>query len=253
MGAAGTSTGRIAQPRPGPEGESVYPWSDLALRAPLQARNSVEIHLFRHGESEANAQGLITGQLDSGLTECGRTQASALGAALRKRYDYAWSSHLKRSIETLDLAMATAGASCSGRHIDRRLSERSLGVWEGQKRRVVPQYAQGSLSFAPPQGESYLRLTQRILSFLVDLARFSHEVDRPLTVLVSTHAGPLRVFYAILQRIPEPREVLSLEFGHCQPVVLTLSRLDWPPFVQKGAWLDEPGLLSPEVSVHQAV
>ena len=41
--------------------------------------------LVRHGQSEANAAGLLIGRADSPLTELGHRQAAALGEALAAR------------------------------------------------------------------------------------------------------------------------------------------------------------------------
>jgi broad specificity phosphatase PhoE len=40
--------------------------------------------LVRHGQSEANAAGLLLGRADSELTELGRLQASRIGQALAR-------------------------------------------------------------------------------------------------------------------------------------------------------------------------
>ncbi|MBT8446588.1 MAG: histidine phosphatase family protein, partial [Gammaproteobacteria bacterium] len=42
----------------------------------------LRIHLVRHGETDANAGGIIQGQSESHLTELGESQAAALGARL---------------------------------------------------------------------------------------------------------------------------------------------------------------------------
>ena len=57
--------------------------------------------LVRHGESEGNARGVITGSLDLGLTERGREQARLVGARLAsERVGAIYASTLRRASNT---------------------------------------------------------------------------------------------------------------------------------------------------------
>ena len=98
--------------------------------------------LCRHGETEANAAGILQGQSDSLLTELGRSQALLLGSAVARRLaasgglppcPFIYSSDLSRAVDTA----AAVVAACSG-HIelklqqDARLRERRLGPFQGR-------------------------------------------------------------------------------------------------------------------------
>jgi probable phosphoglycerate mutase len=64
-----------------------------------------EIVLVRHGETEWSRAGKHTGSTDVPLTEAGRRQAEAVGAALRnRRFAAVWTSPLARAAETCRLA-----------------------------------------------------------------------------------------------------------------------------------------------------
>jgi broad specificity phosphatase PhoE len=64
-----------------------------------------EIVLVRHGETEWSRSGKHTGRTDVPLTEDGRTEASALGAALRgRRFSLVLASPLSRALDTCRLA-----------------------------------------------------------------------------------------------------------------------------------------------------
>lgn len=71
----------------------------------VHARSSPEIVLVRHGETEWSRSGRHTGRTDVPLTEQGRRDAEALGAALRRwRFDLVLTSPLSRAKETCRLA-----------------------------------------------------------------------------------------------------------------------------------------------------
>jgi probable phosphoglycerate mutase len=61
---------------------------------PTQAR----VYIVRHGETEANRQGIIQGQMDTALNEVGVEQARMVGEFLKGvRFDRALSSDLSRA------------------------------------------------------------------------------------------------------------------------------------------------------------
>ena len=61
----------------------------------------MEIYLVRHGQSEANVNRLVCGQMDVGLSEIGRDQVMRLGRILGGiRFTRRYSSPLRRAIDT---------------------------------------------------------------------------------------------------------------------------------------------------------
>ena len=56
------------------------------------------VYLVRHGETDANRQGIIQGQMDTPLNNRGMHQAKIVGEALRSiPFDIAYSSDLTRA------------------------------------------------------------------------------------------------------------------------------------------------------------
>jgi probable phosphoglycerate mutase len=88
----------------------------------------MKLLLVRHGQSVANAEGRIQGQVDSPLNELGRKQARALAARLHTE-DWAlaavYSSDLSRAAETAAILGAAYGLPVLE---DIRLREYDLGV-----------------------------------------------------------------------------------------------------------------------------
>ena len=93
--------------------------------------------LLRHGETEANAAGVLQGQSESRLTARGRSQAAALGAALAQSLHgsdgltpIVYASDLSRASDTAQ-AVADALGGESRVATDPRLRERRLGPFQG--------------------------------------------------------------------------------------------------------------------------
>ncbi len=93
-----------------------------------------ELIAVRHGESANNATGRFTGWRDVELTELGREQACAAGRLLRARgatFTTAYTSRLKRAIETADLLLREHGQVTLPRLQHWRLNERHCGAMQG--------------------------------------------------------------------------------------------------------------------------
>jgi len=66
----------------------------------------------RHGESDWNAKNLFTGWADVGLSEKGVLEGQTAGQRLKEagfEFDLAYTSLLKRAIDTLDLCIGEMG------------------------------------------------------------------------------------------------------------------------------------------------
>jgi alpha-ribazole phosphatase len=84
--------------------------------------------------------------------------------------------------------------------VDERLSELDFGAWEGLSwddidQQAIDLWAQDYVNCAPPFGESYAQLAQRVAAFIRHIP--------PLTcIVVITHAGVIRAVNALLNNIP---------------------------------------------------
>jgi broad specificity phosphatase PhoE len=158
--------------------------------------------LVRHGQSEANRQGVFAGNLDADLTELGLAQAACTAEYIAKHYkvDKVYASDLKRAYKT-----GKAAADLMGVEIipDRRLREISAGAWEGVTFDVLQtQYAEDYQVWLrdigkawPTQGESVAELGNRVFGAIRELA----EKNDGKTLLLATHATPIRVTQSLIQ------------------------------------------------------
>ncbi|KRM87402.1 histidine phosphatase family protein [Lacticaseibacillus thailandensis] len=93
----------------------------------------VELWVARHGQTEYNVRGIVQGIVDSPLTTSGINDAMALGrglAAAGINFDAAYSSNLRRAVETANLALTAAHQRLTV-HKWFGLREQSFGVFEG--------------------------------------------------------------------------------------------------------------------------
>jgi len=132
-------------------------------------------YLIRHGQIDANIEGLWHGSTDSPLNETGEMQAKKMGKYISRKYpsiSTIYSSPLKRTIKT---AEALSG------HLDLEpvphsgLREYGVGEWEGHDYDVIIEKYQFMTllekdhDFAPPGGESLNGVRDRILAAFEDI------------------------------------------------------------------------------------
>jgi probable phosphoglycerate mutase len=152
--------------------------------------------VVRHGQTHANASGLLLGRADPPLDATGRGQAAAVAAALaplppRSRTTRIISSPLRRARETAAL-IAREGPV----EIDERWIELDYGTYEGKPILEVPgeTWAQwrADSTFAPGGGESIRILGERVAEVCTELLPDAEEHD----VIVVTHVSPVKAAVA---------------------------------------------------------
>ncbi len=161
---------------------------------------STTIYLVRHGESEANEQGVFLGHGDLNLTKIGIKQATVAADYIRSeigRPDAIYSSDLMRAYHT---------AHCTAAHFnmpiftDKNLREVEAGVWDLTKfAELTEKYKETynvwltniGLSRCDG-GESVEELQKRVVAALTEIAK-KHDNQ---TIFVFSHATPIRVFAA---------------------------------------------------------
>ncbi|MBI4567689.1 MAG: histidine phosphatase family protein [Planctomycetes bacterium] len=217
------------------QGSNIPEWESLRRRLSTAREHGgpIVLNAIRHGETETNAKGLVTGAQDVDLTDRGREQARATGHLLHGRYDAAICSSLRRSRETLAIALAAGGVSVTHCFWDARLNERCLGDLELRPALPISGYANGDFSFAPKGGNSYRAVVQRALSFLLDLADWSRDQGAS-TILLSTHMGFLRILAGILEEQTDPVAVLARSFRNAELLTWKWVRVTWPRFLESG-------------------
>jgi len=188
----------------------------------------MEILLIRHGQSQANLEGIVQGNMDSPLSATGIQQARKLQQFLPQTYDHIYSSPLRRALDTALLAMDLAENS-PVLTLDPRLEEIGFGGLQGISYKKVPfpredvkmhlsmvfdkfqeQYGAESLA-------NFFTRTRRAFDDIVT-QMVLHQHRR---VLVFCHGGVLR---SILQHY---LQLTSGRFDNTEIARLQLTKMGW--------------------------
>jgi 2,3-bisphosphoglycerate-dependent phosphoglycerate mutase len=181
--------------------------------------------LLRHGQSTWNLENRFTGWIDVPLTEQGEKEAESAGRALRDiPMDVAFTSVLKRAIDTNTLALKAAGQENVPIHYDKAINERMYGDLQGlNKAETAKQYGdeqvklwRRSYDIAPPNGESLKDTAARALPYFNEV--ILPEVKAGKNVLVSAHGNSLRAIVMQLDQLTK-EAVLELNIPNGVPIV----------------------------------
>ena len=160
------------------------------------------ILMVRHGESEANRMGIFAGNFDADLQNRGVKQAETTAEFIANTYkvDKIYASDLKRAFKTGKAIGDRLGLDVEP---DRRLREISAGEWEGMTFNELGEKYKEAYSVWMTDvgnarctgGESTRELGARVLAAITDIA----EANEGKTVVVATHATPVRVMQVYTQ------------------------------------------------------
>jgi broad specificity phosphatase PhoE len=160
--------------------------------------------LVRHGETEWSRTGKHTGRTDIPLTERGRQQAQAVGAALKHReLGLVLTSPLRRALETCELA------GFGERAVKRdELREWDYGTYEGRTTAEIRKERPGWTLWRDgvPEGESIAEVGARVDRVIAELRSVDGDA------LLFAHGHVLRVLAARwLGLEPDAGRLLALD------------------------------------------
>jgi 2,3-bisphosphoglycerate-dependent phosphoglycerate mutase len=172
------------------------------------------LFVFRHAETTDNSRRIFSGWRDPELTPKGFWQAREIAEQLmRERFDYAFTSHLKRARKTLEIVLKKHAAVPV--FTDDRLIERCYGLLQGKSKRKVAQerpkwFAQihRGYDFPPPEGESLKMVENRTLPFLLQLEEWLRQ--NPGNVAISCHGNSLRPIRRVFEHL-SLKQMLQIE------------------------------------------
>lgn len=186
-----------------------------------------QLVLLRHGESQWNLENRFTGWIDVPLSSKGEEEARTAGEKLKNhQFDVAYTSVLKRSIDTLAIASRVAGLDGVPVIRDQALNERHYGDLQGlNKAETAKKFGdeqvhiwRRSYDVRPPNGESLKDTAARVMPYYH--AHIEKDLAAPKNVLVVAHGNSLRAMVMHLDQLTR-EQVLELNIPTGVPLQYT--------------------------------
>lgn len=187
------------------------------------------VYVIRHGETEANKNGVFQGHLDVPLSKKGYMQAERVAEALKDvRFDAVYSSDLSRAYETARAIMRYHNCSLIA---DQRLREVNGGLLQGLTDLEITErfpefrkeFVESRYTARRPGGESFADLDERVQRAMADLLSWNQ--DKPeATICVVSHGGAIRSILKLAE--PDP-EFSRAVVGNCSISVLRHDGEGW--------------------------
>lgn len=191
--------------------------------------------LLRHGESQWNLENRFTGWVDVPLSPRGEEEARQAGEKLKGfKFDYAFTSMLKRAIDTLKIVLKVIGQENIPIEYDRALNERHYGALQGlNKAEVGRKYGEEQLKIwrrsydVPPPKDVTPLNPEGISESLKDTAartipywkeKIYPKLLEGKNVIVSAHGNSLRSIVMYLDNLSK-EEVLELNIPTGVPLL----------------------------------
>ena len=164
-----------------------------------------QLYFIRHGETEANVKGILTGRLETNLTQKGIDDAIALSKELTIDFDCYYCSPLTRTHQTLRAIKGNVEFV-----IDERITEVSSGDWQGKLKSELPEaeydlYKKGQLN--PPNGESLEDVDKRIKAFLREMFSKYKADEKILVVTHNAFMRNLKRMFIEKDKVVEPKNL----------------------------------------------
>lgn len=165
----------------------------------------MDLYLIRHTRPQIEA-GVCYGQLEVPLAPTSAEDSRTVAARL-PTVEAVWTSPLARCFTLAEAIGSRMGVVPVA---DQRLCELKFGDWEGRRwqaidRGEIARWAENYWSLAPPSGETYRALYERVALALSEIL-----AQRARCIAVVTHAGPIRAALAQCLRL-EPTRYPAIE------------------------------------------
>ena len=149
-----------------------------------------QLVFVRHGQTDANRNGVLLGRLDPPLNDAGREQAAIVAARIELLQPARIvTSPLARAMETARIVSIACGLDVA---VDERLIEVDYGEYDGRPLGELPSDLvwkwRNDADFAPPGGESLASVGKR-------MAEYTSEVLATLTdgpMVAVSHVSPIK-------------------------------------------------------------
>ena len=161
----------------------------------------MKIYVVRHGETNSNLAGIVSGRSDEELNENGIKQAQDINLKIADmKFADVYVSPMKRTIQTAEIVVPEYKYI-----IDDRLAERELGKLKGysvEQLWDMPDWNSLENKRMPEGAETFGAGRERVAEFIADVKKKYKEDD---ILLIVTHSFISRCFWSISNDIDDPR------------------------------------------------
>jgi len=168
------------------------------------------VYIFRHGQTDDNANFIFSGNRDAKLTKEGIKQAEVLAQKIKDIKFYRLiSSPQRRAIQTMEIAVSQNPSAKNLKiETDERIKERSYGDFTGKSKMEIQlrdpeelQKIRRSYDYVPPNGESIKMVCERVGNFCDDLV--SELSGKNMKVAISCHGNSMRGFRKYFEKLDD--------------------------------------------------
>jgi len=206
---------------------------------------AVRLVLWRHGQTDWNAERRFQGQSDTPLNSVGHEQARRAARYLAVlRPTAIFSSDLIRAAATAEALARLTGLIVQ---LDKNLRERNGGAWEGKTDTEIRLlYPDAHAIWAPPDGEPAVAVADRAAEAL---ERIADGLTAPSLAVVVSHGAALNMGMSRLLGLPDGLRMIG-PFGNCNWSVIGRRAGKWRLLEHNVGMLPEPvPELLPEAAV----
>ncbi len=159
----------------------------------------MKIYVVRHGVTNSNLAGIVSGRSDEGLNEEGIKQAQIINKKIADlKFADVYVSPMKRSIETAEIVVPEYKYI-----VDDRLSERELGSLKGYTIEALwemPLWNSLEKLRTPEGAETFRSGRERVAEFIADVKKKYREDD---ILLLITHSFISRCIWSLSNDITD--------------------------------------------------
>ena len=191
----------------------------------MQSRKQTkQLILVRHGQSEYNAQNRFTGIFDSPLTQRGIDEAKHCASLLAEfTIDHSFASALSRSQDTQKIILSQL-VSRAIQHQSACLNERDYGVLTGSNKESATELHgaeqvklwRRGFYHCPPRGESLAGVKSRVIPYYQE--NIQPLLDKGSNILIVSHGNTLRALIGHLLNFSK-EQYEKVEVSWCTPWV----------------------------------
>ena len=175
--------------------------------------------MIRHGQSTYNLENRFTGSLDVPLSNQGVEEAKTASKKLKNySIDIAFTSTLKRAIDTLQVILNVEENSHISIVRNKALNERNYGELQGlNKAEAIIKYGEAQVTLwrrsyneRPPGGESLKDKEARVIPYFNEI--ICEKLKLGLNVLIVAHGNSLRAIVKNLDAIND-KDIVDLNIA----------------------------------------